>query len=139
MIVVDSSALVAMMAGEPMADRLATRLQAAPPGTRFLSTANYVETGAVVAGRHNPPEGGPAKLDTFLSSLNITLAALDETQARIALEARIRFGRGFGARAGLNLGDCYAYALAKSLDAPLLFTGDDFSATDISSALAAPS
>jgi ribonuclease VapC len=136
LIAVDSSAIIALISGEPIAKRLAECLQASPPGSRFISTASYVETGAVLAGRHKPPEGGPAVLDAFLSTTGIALAPFDERQARIALEARIRFGRGFGARAGLNLGDCYAYALAKSLDAPLLFTGDDFAATDITPALA---
>ena len=55
--------------------------------------------------------------------------------ARTAMQARIRFGKGFGAAAGLNFGDCFAYALAKAMDAPLLFIGADFSATDITPAL----
>lgn len=63
------------------------------------------------------------------------MAPLDEAQARLALEARIRFGKGFGAKANLNLGDSFAYALAKSLDAPLLYVGDDFRQTDVKSAL----
>jgi len=67
--------------------------------------------------------------------LNVRIHPLTEKQARLGLEARIRFGRGSGSPARLNLGDCYAYALAKDLDAPLLFIGDDFTHTDIRSAL----
>jgi ribonuclease VapC len=63
-------------------------------------------------------------------------APIDEVQARVALEARIQYGRGFGHRAHLNYSDCFAYALAKVRDLPLLFVGDDFTHTDIVSALA---
>ena len=71
----------------------------------------------------------------MLDEAGIRVAVLDEAQARMALEARIRFGKGFGARAKLNFGDSFAYALAKSLNAPLLFIGEDFHHTDITPAL----
>ena len=101
-----------------------------------MSTASYVEAGTVLAGRR----GGDVRqvltdLDEILDTAGIRLSAVDEAQARLALEARIVFGRGFGAAAGLNFGDSFAYALAKSLDAPLLYVGNDFARTDIVSAL----
>ena len=131
MIVVDSSAVVAMMLDEPDADALAIRLAAEPPGGRLISAANYVEAGTVLAGRQREPLQGVSDLDAFLVDAGIAVAPVDEALARDALQARIRFGKGFGAAAGLNFGDCFAYALAKRLKAPLLYVGDDFGATDL--------
>ncbi len=116
------------MFGEPEAGRLIQRL--AQERERLLSAANYVETGTVLAGRHKTPQKALTDLDRFLSEAGIALAPVDDQTARIALHARIRFGRGFGG-GKLNFGDCFAYALAKKLDAPLLFVGDDFAATDV--------
>lgn len=76
-----------------------------------------------------------ADLETFLSEAGIEIAHVDAAQARIALAARITFGRGMGHGGVLNLGDAFSYALAKSLDAPLLFVGDDFTTTDVASAI----
>lgn len=106
-------------------------------GERLMSVASYVEAGTVLAGRHPDPRRALVILDEFIANSGITLVEVDERQARLALDARIRFGRGFGSAAKLNFGDCFAYALAKSLDAPLLFIGDDFTATDIKAALPA--
>ncbi len=103
---------------------------------RVMSAASYVEAGAVLAGRRkDSPQGALPELDSFLSDTGVQLVSVDEEQARLAAIARIRFGRGFGARTGLNFGDCFAYALAKSRNAPLLFVGDDFRATDVEAAL----
>lgn len=135
MIVVDSSAVIAIMLGEPRSGELSARLQSAPAGTRFISTANYVEAGAVLAGRLANPDEAMVEVDAFVAAAGITLSPFDDRQARIALSARIAFGKGFRTEAKLNLGDSFAYALARSLNAPLLFIGDDFSATDIVSAL----
>ena len=74
-------------------------------------------------------------LDDFLRETEIALAPVDEVQARLALQARIRFGRGMGHGGVLNYGDCFSYALARSKDAPLLFIGDDFGRTDVSVAV----
>ena len=74
-------------------------------------------------------------LDAFLNTSGIKIHAVDETQTRMALEARITFGKGFGAKAGLNFGDCFSYALAKTLKAPLLYIGNDFTHTDLTPAL----
>jgi ribonuclease VapC len=74
-------------------------------------------------------------LDAFLAEAGITLAAVDSAQARLALSARITFGRGMGHGGVLNYGDAFSYALARVHNAPLLFTGNDFPTTDIESAL----
>ena len=137
MLIIDSSAVVAMMLDEPSADMLSRRLADEPSGGRLISAANYVEAGTVLAARHRDPGQGVADLDAFLTSFGISIAPVDEASARRALQARIRFGKGFGATAGLNFGDCFAYALAKTLNAPLLFVGNDFAATDITPALTA--
>jgi ribonuclease VapC len=135
LIAVDSSALVAIFLREPDADRLRERL--AVEAGAVLSVANYVETGQVLAQRQpDSIEGVLADFHAFLQTSLITLAPIDEAQARIALDARIRYGRGFGHPARLNYSDCFAYALAKTRRLPLLYVGDDFTHTDIVSALA---
>ena len=132
MIVVDSSAIVAIAFSEPRAAVIVERLLREPAGQRLVSAANYVETGTVLAGRRHDNAGAAIDdLRDLLTTLGIRIVAVDEAQAVLALNARIRFGRGFGKPAGLNFGDAFAYALAKALDAPLLFVGDDFAATDI--------
>lgn len=135
MIAVDSSALVAILLEEPDAQRLQERL--ARESGAVLSVANYVETGQVLAQRKpDSIEHTLADFHTFLRTGLIDLAPVDEAQARIALDARIKYGRGFGHRARLNYSDCFAYALAKTRNLPLLYKGDDFTHTDIVSALA---
>jgi ribonuclease VapC len=101
-----------------------------------MSVASYLETGTVIAGRRRQDRLAAIDfLDRFLADLEIELRPVDETQIRIALDARIRYGRGMGHGGGLNFGDAFSYALAKSLDAPLLFIGEDFTTTDVKSAL----
>ena len=100
-----------------------------------MSVANYVETGTVLAGRRRAdPAKAIVDLDAFLAEADIALVPIDEAQARLALEARIRFGRGMGYGGALNFGDTFAYALAKVNAAPLLYVGEDFRKTDIVSA-----
>jgi ribonuclease VapC len=136
MIVVDSSALVAILLGEPEADRLTARIGKARPGERWISVASYVETGAVLAGRDKArPQRAIRLLDNLLSDMGVELVTLEAEQAHAALDARIRFGRGFGAAAKLNFGDCFSYALAKSRNATLLYIGNDFDKTGIKPAL----
>ena len=135
MIVIDSSAVVAMILGESGAQPLAARLALEPRDSRLMSVVNYVEAGTVLAGRHRNPPQGIADLDAFLHDFEIALAPADETIARVAMEARVKFGKGFGHAGRLNFGDCFAYALAKTHNAPLLYTGDDFRMTDVVSAI----
>ncbi|HEY0282188.1 MAG TPA: type II toxin-antitoxin system VapC family toxin [Rhizomicrobium sp.] len=137
MIVIDSSAIVAILRAEPAADALTKRIAKEPPGARLMSVASYLETGAVLAGRRKEkPLKAMDDLDGFLAEAGIDLADVDAEQAHTALRARIEYGRGFGASAGLNFGDCFSYALAKSRSAPLLYVGGDFDETDIVPALA---
>ena len=118
MIVVVSSAVVAMIWGEPGAAKLAQRLAKEPAGGRVMSVANYVEAGTVLAGRHqSDPMKAIADLDAFLANAEITLSPIDEPTARLALQARIRFGKGF--RGKLNFGDSFAYAAAMETVFPM--------------------
>jgi ribonuclease VapC len=134
MIVIDSSAVVAILFGEPLAAALLARLAADPD--RVMSVASYLETGTVLAGRrHSERLRAIDDLDRFLDEAGIALAPVDVVQARLALRARIQFGRGMGHGGVLNYGDAFSYALARSRAAPLLFVGDDFDTTDISVAL----
>jgi ribonuclease VapC len=128
-IVVDSSALVAIGTFEP--DRPAF-IQAIETASEILiSPINYVETGVVLTGRgHFVSREG---FDEWLSNYRIRVAAEPVIDA-LALDAYLKFGKGRHP-AKLNLADCFAYALAKSLDAPLLYKGDDFRMTDVRSAL----
>jgi ribonuclease VapC len=127
-IVVDSSAVVAILFGEPSADALLERLLVDP--RRVMSVASYVETGTVLAGRLRSDRVHAIEdLDEFLDTTGIILAPVDEAQARRALRARIQFGRGMGTGGVLNFGDTFSYALAQTHQAPLLFVGNDFATT----------
>jgi ribonuclease VapC len=134
MIVVDSSAVIAILFGEVSAEALIERL--GTDGDRVISVASYLEAGTVLAGRRKSDRlRAIDDLDAFLDEAGIALKPVDAAQARLALQARIIHGRGMGHGGQLNFGDAFSYASAKSLDAPLLFVGDDFSMTDIASAL----
>ena len=134
MIVVDASAVIAMLFGEPSSGALAAWLAA--EADRVISVASYIETGTVLAGRRRSDRlQAIGDLDAFLATAGIELAPTDATQARLALRARISYGRGMGHGGALNFGDTFSYALAKALDAPLLFVGNDFAGTDVKSAL----
>ena len=133
MIVVDSSAVVAIIFKEPGRERLADAITAADKV--LISAATYMETASVVAGRLPRPRDALMLLDIYLQDAGIEMVPLDEDQARAGIEGRLRFGKGFGVRKGPNLGDTFAYGLAKTRNLPLLFVGDDFTHTDIVSAL----
>jgi ribonuclease VapC len=133
MIVLDTSAVVAMMLIEASAPRLAARL--VTDADRAMSVATYIEAGTVLAGRRPRPHRAISDLDAFVAEFTIELRPVDEEQARIALAARVRYGRGMGHGGTLNFGDTFSYALAKSLEAPLLYVGRDFAITDVVSAL----
>jgi len=129
LIVVDSSALVAIAQREPEREAALTVLDGADVG--YISPINYVETGVVVIGRGLLLDRG--EVDDWLVGMGIEVRE-DLELGGPALEAYLRFGKGRDP-AGLNLADCFAYALAKHLDVPLLYKGDDFARTDIRSAL----
>lgn len=124
--VIDSSALLAVLLNEENAGRLAQAIEADPQ--RLLSAANLLEASIVIESRKG--EAGGRELDLLLYRAAIEIVAVDQDQAEIARGAWRRFGKGRD-RAGLNFGDCFAYALAKSRGQRLLFQGGDFSRTDI--------
>ncbi|PVZ11034.1 type II toxin-antitoxin system VapC family toxin [Actinomycetospora cinnamomea] len=128
--IVDTSAVVAVVLGEPDAERYAEALTR--PGLRLLSAVNLVEAGIVVEARQGPDAA--RDLTLLLETTTVTVEPVDDAQARLAVDAWRRFGKGRHP-AGLNLGDCFAYALAKAYGDPLLFTGNDFSQTDVASVL----
>lgn len=125
--IIDTSALVAIITGEPEADRLLTAIAEAESAR--MSAATYVECAIVIDRRSSPATR--RRFDQLLATLEIGIADLTADQARIAREAHRDFGRGSGSGARLNLGDCYSYALAVASDDELLFKGDDFGATDV--------
>jgi ribonuclease VapC len=126
-VIVDTSVIVAVLLREPEAPGLERSLASAPE--RRMSAASYVELCAVIDGKGDPVLS--AAIDRLLASAGIELVAFSTTQARMAREAYQRFGRGSGHPAQLNMGDCFAYALARDLGEPLLFKGRDFALTDI--------
>ena len=129
MIVVDTSAVLSVMLEEPEADTVREALLRA--SGRSMAASNYVECAMVMAGRRM---GGRVDLDEWLNLRRIEVAAVDRQIAVLAADALVRFGKGRHP-AGLNYGDCFAYALAKHLGAPLLYMGQDFALTDVASAL----
>lgn len=126
--IVDSSALLAILLDEPEGTRLAGAIASAPRAT--MSAATYVECSVVTDRRTGP--AGRERFDRLLTLLGIEVAPLTATQAQIAREAYRRFGRGGGHPAGLDLGDVFSYAVAAETGRPLLFVGDRFAHTDIS-------
>jgi ribonuclease VapC len=132
-IAIDTSALFAILNREPDTRFLSERIIDA--NVRLLSAATLVELGSLCVRRLVPD--GLRTMHRLLEELDIAIVPFDRTMANIASKAYETYGKGAGSRAGLNLGDCFSYALAKSLDAPLLYKGDDFAHTDIRSALAA--
>jgi ribonuclease VapC len=126
-VIVDTSALVAILLREPEGDAFELAIAQAP--FPKVSAATYFETGIVVDARRDPLRS--RFLDSFLASAEIAIESVTPEQAIMARQAYQDFGRGSGHRAQLNFGDCFAYALAKSLDEELLFKGNDFSYTDV--------
>lgn len=125
-IVLDSSAALAILFGEPGSERLVDALEAAPAVS--MSIANALECAMKLAPRPGIDDGD--KFDAFVSLYEIRLSPVDAVHLRLARAAYLQFGKGRHP-AGLNFGDCFAYALARVLDAPLLFVGEDFSKTDL--------
>ena len=128
MIVVDSSALIAILEHESDAALFAAAIQKAD--RLLVSAVNVHETGIVLRARHGVAAAN--RMWRFLQVENdFEIIPFDETQAREALAAFDRYGKGIDPKARLNLADCAAYALAKTTNSPLLFKGDDFTHTDV--------
>ena len=125
--VLDTSALLAILFDEPERRVFTEAIESAEK--RLLSAASFVETSMILESRLGAE--GVRALDRFLAAANIEIVAVDREQGQAAREAFRQFGKGRHA-AGLNFGDCFSYALAKSRTEPLLFKGGDFSRTDIS-------
>ena len=129
--IVDTSALIAILREEPEARGMAQAIEEA--AERRISAANWLEAAAIIDGSRDPVAS--RRFDELVDVARIAVAPVTEAQARIARAAYRDFGKGSGHPAGLNFGDCYAYALAKDTGEPLLFKGRDFVHTDVVSAL----
>jgi len=126
---VDASALVAMIAREPEAAQLGLRTRQA--SVRYTSpVASYEAVLAISRIRRAPIAEAQGVLDRFIARASIQIMPITVEIGRLAIEAFARFGRG-NHPARLNMGDCFAYACARSLGVPLLCKGDDFAQTDI--------
>jgi len=125
--VIDTSAILAWLKEEPERARIVAALEV--HNVRRLSAVSLLEAQIVVRAREHP-----ALLETlqrFLDEIDAIVTPFDEPQARLAADAFERYGKGQGHPAQLNMGDCAVYALAKSLNEPLLFVGNDFAQTDV--------
>ena len=129
--IIDTSALIAILRAEPDARTYATVIQDAVE--RRISAANLLETALVIDSSRDPIAS--RRLDELLREAQITVEPVTERQAHIARAAYRDFGRGSKHVANLNFGDCFAYALAKDKGEPLLFKRKDFKHTDIAPAL----
>ncbi|TCH97453.1 type II toxin-antitoxin system VapC family toxin [Roseococcus sp. SYP-B2431] len=128
--IVDTSALISILFREADAPRFTVALGAA--SNPVISAVTLVETTIVSEGRSTPQMVG--QLEALLHDAGVEIVPVTAEQARIAQDGWRRYGKGRHP-AGLNFGDCFAYALAKSRDEPLLFKGDDFAQTDVKAAI----
>jgi ribonuclease VapC len=131
--IVDTSALIAILRDEPEAAACAEAIEAAPH--RRMSAANFIQAAIVIDGSRDPVAS--RRFDDLVNEAQLIIEVVTEVQARIAREAYRDFGQGSGPPARLNFGDCFAYALARATGDTLLFKGDDFGRTDIAPALPA--
>jgi len=129
--IVDSSAVVAILGAEPEAAACVAAIEHAT--IRRISAVSFVEAAIVLDRRRDPVVS--RRFDQLVQSARLAIEPVTEAQARLAREAYRDFGRGSGHPANLNFGDCFAYALARSTGEPLLYKGDDFTHTDVRSAL----
>jgi ribonuclease VapC len=130
-VILDTSALIAILRDEPEAAACARSIQAA--SHRRISAANFLEVAIVIDGTRDPVAS--RRFDDVIEEADLIIEPVTEAQARIAREAYRDFGSGSGHPARLNFGDCFAYALARAKGEPLLFKGADFTHTDIAPAL----
>lgn len=126
--IVDTSALIAILRAEPDAGRFAAALASTDEPKR-ISAASYLEAAIVIDAGRDPVASG--LLDELIARAGIVIEPVTADQARTARAAYRDYGKGGGHPAGLNFGDCFAYALAKARGEPLLFKGEDFARTDV--------
>jgi ribonuclease VapC len=124
--ILDTSALVAILYGEPEAQDFVERIHSA--AVCRISVANHVELSIVVESQLGPD--GTRQAEAFLRRAGVVVEPVTIEQGDLARQAFLDFGKGRH-RAGLNFGDCFAYALARAMGEALLFKGDDFAMTDI--------
>ncbi|HEY7391164.1 MAG TPA: type II toxin-antitoxin system VapC family toxin [Bryobacteraceae bacterium] len=129
--IIDSSALLAILRNEPEAERCARAMEKA--SIRRISAANFLEAAIIIDASRDPIAS--RRFDDLLQEAAVAIEPVTEAQAKIARTAYRDFGKGSGHRARLNFGDCFAYALTKATREPLLFKGNDFRHTDIVAAL----
>jgi ribonuclease VapC len=132
MIAIDSSALIAILQSEPERAMFASII--AHASQKFVCAVTFLEAGMIAYSRRG--QAGLEALSDIVADAEIEIVPFDAALARLALEAFERYGKGNHSKARLNLGDCAAYALAKSKNLPLLYKGTDFASTDIASAAA---
>jgi ribonuclease VapC len=130
--IIDTSALVAILRDEPEAEICARAIESA--AERRISAVNFVEAAVVIDGSRDPIAS--RRFDDLLKEARVRIEPVTEIQARLARDAYRDFGKGSGHSAKLNFGDCFAYALAKTTGELLLFIGADFGCTDIAPAIA---
>lgn len=128
--VIDTSALIAILCDESDASQLEAAIEHDP--VRLISAGTLLETSIVIESRFG--EGGGRELDLLLHKAHFEIVAFDNEQAEVARDAYRRYGKGRHP-AALNYGDCFAYALCSSRGESLLFKGNDFGKTDVKSAL----
>lgn len=129
--IVDTSAIIAILREESDADRYVNALAEVP--TALLSAANFLEAAIVVDANRDPVLS--RRFDDLVEAAHITVEPVTARHAEIARQAYRDFGKGSGHAAGLNFGDCFAYALTRATGDALLYKGDDFGHTDVPSAL----
>jgi len=130
-LIVDTSAVLAILRDEPDGDRYGRAL--AEAGETMISAATFVESAIVVDANHDPVLSG--RFDSLLAVAGVQVEPVTSRQAEIARQAYRDYGKGSGHPAGLNFGDCFAYALARVTGQPLLYKGGDFAQTDVEPAL----
>ena len=124
--VIDTSAVLAILQNEPERRAINEAVEAAD--ARAMSVATFVESSMVVESRYGPD--GVRDFDLYMAKAQVALVPVDAEQGRLARDAFRKYGKGRH-RAGLNFGDCFSYALARSLAEPLLFKGDNFAHPDV--------
>ena len=129
--IVDTSALIAVLRQEPDADLYVNALATATEP--LISAANFLESAIVVDANRDPVLSG--RFEDLVATADITVEPVTAGHAQIARQAYRDFGKGSGHQAALNFGDCFAYALARATGDSLLYKGDDFAHTDVRSAL----
>ena len=125
--VIDTSALFAILTREPTAERLAVAID--QDTRRLISAATVVELSLVMLGRYG--DVGDGQIDRLLAGIGASVVPVSGGQVNLARDAALRFGRGRHP-AALNFGDCFSYALSVESGEALLFVGDDFAQTDVS-------